>query len=206
MGKYTELFKEMEEFAEQYQVPIISPQGGNLLVEIIKKQKPNRILEIGTAIGYSALLMEANMPCNGNIVTIEQNEERLAVARTFIQKAGAENKIQVLAGDAALVLSQIEGTFDMVFIDAAKGQYLDYLQKIIPHLAPGAVIIADNVLFRGWVLGENSPPKRFRTIVKRLKEYIEFIERDCRFETSIHETGDGMAISYYQGANYSEKT
>ena len=96
MGKYTELFKEMEEFAEQYQVPIISPQGGNLLVEIIKKQKPNRILEIGTAIGYSALLMEANMPCNGNIVTIEQNEERLAVARTFIQKAGAENKIQII--------------------------------------------------------------------------------------------------------------
>lgn len=195
------LFKEIEEYADQNDVPIINKISSAKLIDTVIKNKPKSILEIGTAIGYSALLMARYMPTEGKIVTIEQDAVRIDIAYAFIARANMSERIQLLDGDASTILSELEDTFDMVFIDAAKGQYLDYLTKIINNLSDGAVIIADNVLFRGMVMSEAPPLKRYRTIVKRLREYLDFVSHDPRFSTTIYNEGDGLAISYYRGAN-----
>jgi predicted O-methyltransferase YrrM len=196
-----DLFKEIEEYATEYNVPIINKISGSLLIEAVKTKQPKSILEIGTAIGYSALLMAHYMPKDSKIITIEQDATRIDIAYDYIARAGRTEQIQLLDGDASNILLQLEGTFDMVFIDAAKAQYLDYLSKIIDKLSIGAVVIADNVLFRGMVMSEEPPLRRYKTIVKRLKEYLEFVKTDPRFSTTIYHDGDGVAISYYQGAN-----
>jgi predicted O-methyltransferase YrrM len=196
-----DLFKEIEEYATEYNVPIINKISSSLLIEAVKTKQPKSILEIGTAIGYSALLMAHYMPKDSKIITIEQDATRIDIAYDYIARAGRTEQIQLLDGDASNILLQLEGTFDMVFIDAAKAQYLDYLSKIIDKLSIGAVVIADNVLFRGMVMSEEPPLRRYKTIVKRLKEYLEFVKTDPRFSTTIYHDGDGVAISYYQGAN-----
>lgn len=196
-----DLFEEMEKYAVEYNVPIINKLSSKLLIDAIKQNKPKSILEIGTAIGYSALLMAHYMPQDGKIITIEQDATRIDIAYDYIARAGRSEQIQLLDGDASTILLQLEGTFDLVFIDAAKAKYLDYLCKIIDKLSIGAVVIADNVLFRGMVMSENPPLRRYKTIVKRLKEYLDFVNQDPRFSTTIHSEGDGVAISYYQGAN-----
>ena len=195
------LFKEIEAYADENSIPIINKVSSQFLIDIVKKEAPHSILEIGTAVGYSALLMAHHMPKDSKIITIEQDANRIDTAYNFITRAGRIEQIQLIDGDASEMLTQLEGPFDMVFIDAAKGQYLDYLQKIIDKLSIGAVIIADNVLFRGMVKSEQPTLKRYRTIVKRLREYLDFVSHDPRFSTTIHNEGDGVAISYYRGAN-----
>jgi len=201
MNELLKLLKEIEEYAYENNIPIINKVSSQLLIETVKNKAPKSILEIGTAVGYSALLMASYMPKNGKIVTIEQDANRIDVAYNFITRAGRIEQIQLLDGDASDILLEVEGTFDMVFIDAAKGQYLDYLQKIMDKIDIGAVIVADNVLFRGMVMSEEPPLKRYRTIVKRLREYLNFVSHDPRFTTTIHSEGDGVAISYYRGEN-----
>jgi len=201
MSDELELFREMEEYAEIHNVPIINKVSSQLLVATVKEKQPMSVLEIGTAIGYSALLMAQYMPKAGKMISIEQDANRIDTAYEYIARAGKSEQIQLIDGDAGEILLQLEGNFDMVFIDAAKGQYLDYLQKIIGKLSKDAVIVADNVLFRGMVLGQEPPHKRYRTIVKRLREYLDFVSHDERFSTTIHDEGDGIAISYYRGEN-----
>jgi predicted O-methyltransferase YrrM len=196
-----DLFKEIEEYAAEYNIPIINKISSSLLIDTVKNKQPKSILEIGTAIGYSALLMAHYMPQDGKIITIEQDAARIDIAYDYIARAGRTEQIQLLDGDASTILLQLEGTFDMVFIDAAKAQYLDYLCKIINNLDIGAVVIADNVLFRGMVMSDEPPLRRYKTIVKRLKEYLEFVNTDPRFSTVIYHEGDGVAISYYQGVD-----
>ena len=200
MSDMQELFKEIEDYATEYNIPIINKVSSELLIEAVQKKAPRSVLEIGTAVGYSALLMVNEMSKDGKIVTIEQDANRVDTAYDFITRAGKIEQIQLLDGDASEILLQVEGKFDFVFIDAAKGQYLDYLQKVIDKLSDGAVIIADNVLFRGMVMSDEPPLKRYRTIVKRLREYLDFVNNDPRFSTTIHSEGDGVAISYYRGA------
>ncbi|HWR44912.1 O-methyltransferase [Sporomusa sp.] len=199
MGEVNRILATMKDYAAAHNVPIISLEGGQLLQEVAAAGKPAAVLEIGTAIGYSTLLLAANMAPGGQITTIEQDGDRIAVAKQFLAEAGVLTQINIIAGDAGEVLPQLAGKFDLVFIDAAKGQYLDYLYKVLDKLSPEAVVIADNVLFRGWVLDEKATPKRFRTIVKRLKAYLDFVANDLRFKTTIYHIGDGMAVSYYQG-------
>lgn len=199
MNTMTELLKEIEEYAEQHGIPIINKASSQLLIDITQKQTPQSVLEIGTAIGYSALVMLNHMPANGKLITIEQDANRIDTAYDFIARAGKIEQIQLLDGDASEILTELEGPFDMVFIDAAKSHYLEYLEKIMAKLSDGAVIIADNVLFRGMVLSDEPPVKRYRTIVKRLREYLDFVSHDPRFSTTIHHEGDGVAISYYRG-------
>lgn len=199
MSDILKLFKEIEEYAAENSIPIINKVSSDLLIDAVQKKAPKSVLEIGTAVGYSALLMVNHMPKDGKIVTIEQDANRIDTAYDYITRAGRIEQIQLLDGDASEILLQVEGTFDLVFIDAAKGQYLDYLQKVMDKLSDGAVIIADNVLFRGMVMSEEPPLKRYRTIVKRLREYLDFVNNDPRFSTTIHPDGDGVAISYYRG-------
>lgn len=190
------LFKEMEEFAEKNHVPIIKEAERRIFKDIIAKYRPKRILEIGTAIGYSALLM-ASCGKDVKIKTLELSAERAQTAQAFINRSPYRENIEIVVGDAGESLLQLDKAeiFDMVFIDAAKGQYPDYLQKVLPHLAKRGVIVTDNVLFRGYVLSEEKPPRRYKTIVKRLREYLQIIEDKNRFTTTIYEDGDGLAVS-----------
>ena len=190
------LFKEMEQFAEKNRVPIIKEAERKIFREIMEKYQPEYILEIGTAIGYSALLM-AHCGQGAKIKTLELSEERARTAQSFIDRSPYKDDIEIVVGDAGETLLSLAATemFDMVFIDAAKGQYPDYLQKILPHLNAGGVIVTDNVLFRGYVLGTGKPPRRYKTIVKRLREYLQIINDEKIFKTTIYEDGDGLAVS-----------
>ena len=190
------LFKEMEIFAEENRVPIIKEAERAIFRGIMAKYQPKHILEIGTAIGYSALLM-AHCGQGAKIKTLELSEERARTAQSFIDRSPYKDDIEIVVGDAGETLLSLAATemFDMVFIDAAKGQYPDYLQKILPHLNAGGVIVTDNVLFRGYVLGTGKPPRRYKTIVKRLREYLQIINDEKIFKTMIYEDGDGLAVS-----------
>ncbi|WP_425061174.1 tRNA 5-hydroxyuridine methyltransferase [Sporomusa carbonis] len=199
MDKLSNILSVMEDYAVKHGIPILSKENGKLLQEVASAIQPASVLEIGTAIGYSTLLLTATIASGGKITTIEQNTERIEIARQFLSQAGVLNQVEIIAGDAGQIVSRLAGYFDLVFIDAAKGQYLDYLHKVMDKLSPGAVVIADNVLFRGWVSDDKVPPKRFRTIVKRLRAYLDFVDSDPRFKTTIWHIGDGMAVSYYQG-------
>lgn len=192
------LMQEMVEYARDHHVPIIGQAGAALLQEVVRRRQPLFVLEIGTAIGYSAIFIATHAPA-ARIITIEQDEKRVTVAQNFITRAGLAARVSILAGDAGEVLPNIEGRFDLVFIDAAKGQYFDYLTKVMGKLAADAVIVADNVLFRGMVEGTVDIPRRYRTIVKRLQQYLNFVTQDPRFETRVYHDGDGLAISNYKG-------
>lgn len=199
MDNLKKIVTDMQEYASMHNVPIISPEGSRLLQEVANAVKPLSVLELGTAIGYSTLLLATSMKEGGQITTIEQDEARISVAKHFLTQIYLFNQIKFIAGDAGAIVPELTDKYDLVFIDAAKGQYLDYLCKVMDKLSPGAVILADNVLFRGWVLGNSTAPRRFRTIVKRLRKYLDFVTTDRRFKTVVHPIGDGMAVSYYQG-------
>ncbi|MDD4599774.1 Protein-L-isoaspartate O-methyltransferase [bioreactor metagenome] len=200
MSTVDSLLNEMEEYARINKVPIITGEGAKLLIETVNLHQPKSILEIGTAIGYSTILIGANSP-DAKIITIEIDEDRAIKANSFLVQAGISNRVEIMVGDAAQVIPQITTKFDMVFIDAAKGQYLNYLVKTIDKLVDNAMVFTDNVLFRGMVEGENVTPRRYRTLVNRLREFLDYINHDTRFKTTIHRIGDGIAISIYQGAN-----
>lgn len=191
------LFKQMEDFAKENKVPIINENGRKVFIEIIKKYKPQRVLEIGTAIGYSALLTTYYGAENAKIISLELDEERAKQAQDFINQSAYREQIKIILGDAAKNMEKLDKNykFDMVFIDAAKGQYPDYLQKVLPLLADDGIILADNVLFRGYVMSEEKPPRRYKTIVKRLREYIAMVSDTDKFTTEIFENGDGLALT-----------
>lgn len=199
MDKLYTLLDEMQVYANNHRVPIIGSESGHLLQKTAAFAKPVSVLEVGTAIGYSTLLLLANLAPGGRITTIEQDEQRALTAQQFWTRANVLDQIELIIGDAGEILPKLAGPFDLVFIDAAKGQYLDYLHKVMDKLCPGAIVIADNVLFRGYVLDDQVPPRRFRTIVKRLREYLNFVTNDARFTTVIHPIGDGIAVSQYRG-------
>jgi len=190
----------MEQYAKENSVPIISQAGAKLLSATVKEYKPRSILEIGTAIGYSTMII-ANSAPTAHITTIELDEQRAATALRFLGEAKLLDSVDLIIGDAGQILNTLTIKFDMVFIDAAKGQYLNYLLNILDKLNDNAIVIADNVLFRGMVEGDEIPLRRYKTIVKRLREYLQFVRQDARFNTRIHKIGDGIAISIYQGEN-----
>lgn len=190
-----DLFREMEIYAEENHVPIIRAAARDVFLHVVKEAAPRRILEIGTAIGYSALLMADALPELESITTLELSEDRAALAQDYIERSPYREKIDILTGDAGKMLNSIEEKYDLVFIDAAKGQYPDYWRKIQPLLADRATVLADNVLFRGYVLGTEPVPRRFRTIAKRLREYLVLVEETTGFSTEILPDGDGLAVS-----------
>lgn len=195
MSDFQDLLRGMEAYAAENHVPIINENGRKAFLKVIKEKKPHRVLEIGTAIGYSALLLAANGAENVKITTLELSEERAQTARDFIGHSPYRDIIEILQGNAGDILLTLQGPYDFVFIDAAKGQYVDYFHKIQPLLAPKCTIVADNVLFRGYVQGKEKAPRRYRTIVKRLREYIKLTSQAEGFKTEILENGDGLAVT-----------
>ena len=187
----------MESYAALHHVPIINERGRQAFLQVVQEAKPHRVLEIGTAIGYSSLLMAQHGAADIDITTLELSDERIKTAQGYIDRSAYADRIHIMGGDAAENLLKLQLTgqeFDFVFIDAAKGQYVDYFHKIQPMLADKAVILADNVLFRGYVKGDVPTPRRFKTIVKRLREYIELVSQPP-YVTEILENGDGLAVT-----------
>ena len=175
-------------------IPIIMDDTLDVVSKILIKAKPSRILEIGTAVGYSAICFSEYLQENGSIDTIERDEERAKQARKNFKRVEVEDKIQLYEGDAVEILPTLQESYDVIFIDAAKGKYPFFLEQALRKSHQGTVIIADNVLYKGYVMGDYNKHKQ-RTAVRNLREYIAEITNDIRLETEILEVGDGLAIS-----------
>lgn len=186
--------EEIEKFARSFEIPIIREEVSELLKVLIKIKKPKNILEIGTAIGYSSILMASN--CDGKITTIEKDESIGEIAKTMIKKYGYEDRINVIIGDAKDVLDSLEDEYDFVFIDGPKGQYLRYLEVIYPLIEEKGIIFSDNVLYHGQVAEDIKDIKRRkRTLVNRLKDYLFTLTHRDSLTTCILPIDDGVSIT-----------
>lgn len=189
------LLKEMEEYARNKHIPVIQRESGRLLEVLCTLSKSKKILEIGTAIGYSSIQLARVLGERGFVDTIELDEDRANEADKYIGRAGLEKIIKVLRGDAAEVLQCLEHPYDMIFLDAAKGQYIEFLPHCLRLLNPGGFLVSDNILYRGIVTKEGFIEHKHRTITVRLKEYIDALMSNEGLLTSVIPIGDGMAVS-----------
>ena len=186
----------IEQEALAADVPIIRKEMGNLLKVLLALTKPHSILEVGTAVGYSSILMSENMPENCHITTIENYDKRIPVARNNFKRAGKEDKITLIEGDALEVLKELEGSFDFIFMDAAKGQYINYYPHVYRLLSEGGLLISDNVLQDGDIIESHYiVERRNRTIYKRMREYLYELTHSDEFVTSVLPVGDGITVS-----------
>lgn len=192
-----ELLDTIEKKAIEDGVPIIRSETAALLRSLTAALRPENILEIGTAVGYSALQMCQVMPANCHITTIEKYEKRIPEAKENFRKAGEESRITFLEGDADMWLKELKGKqFDLVFMDAAKGQYLNWLPLLLELMPVGAVLISDNVLQDGDVVQSRfAVQRRNRTIHSRMREYLYELKHMEEFETAVIPIGDGVTIS-----------
>ncbi|NBG87639.1 O-methyltransferase [Isachenkonia alkalipeptolytica] len=190
------LLKELEDYAAAHHVPIIQGEVAALIQVLVKTSKAEKILEIGTAIGYSAMIMAEAMEEEGRIVTLERNEKMVALAGENIRRGGYENQIQIIPGDALETLHFLPGDYDLIFMDGGKGHYREMLDLAISLLKPGGLLISDNILYKGMVSSEELVQRRKRTIVHRMREYLEYITHHRELTTSIIPIGDGVALSY----------
>lgn len=177
-------------------VPIIKKETGALLKTLVAAKQPKAILEVGTAVGYSALLMAGRMPAHCHITTIEKYEPRIPVARENFKKAGMEDRITLLEGDALEILSSLTDSYDFIFMDGAKGQYIHWLPVIFKLLAPGGMLVSDNVLQDGDIIKSRyAVERRNRTIHSRMREYLYTLKHMEQLETSVIPIGDGVTVS-----------
>lgn len=188
---------EKEAIADE--VPIIRKEMGNLLKVLLQLVQPERILEVGTAVGYSSILMSENMPENCKITTIENYDKRIPVAKNNFKRAGKEDVITLIEGDALEVLKTLEGPYDFIFMDAAKGQYINYLPDVKRVLRKGGLLISDNILQEGEIVESRyAVTRRNRTIHTRIREYVYELTHSEDFVTSIVPIGDGITLSVKQ--------
>lgn len=192
----TGLYKEMEDYAHSSFIPIVPPETAALLKVLIRIHHPLRILEAGTAIGYSALIMAEASDGSARIDTIEIDEQTADIAEKNIAKLGYNKKIKVIRGDALEVMQCLAAPYDMIFLDASKGQYNEYLSECLRLTVKGGIIVSDNVLYKGLVAQEGTIVHKHRTIAIRLKEYLDRLCRDPGLETAVIPIGDGIAVSY----------
>ncbi|MEW8973206.1 MAG: O-methyltransferase [Tissierellaceae bacterium] len=188
--------KEMEKYAIENHVPIIEPEVAQLLRVLLKMKRPKDILEVGTAIGYSALVMCDAQLGDCRITTIERRDDMIELAEEFILKSPYRSNINIIKGEAEDILSEIEGMYDLIFIDAAKGQYLEFFNRCMDLLRPGGFIVSDNVLFKGMVATDELVIRRKKTIVKRLRQFLKYINELDGYTSSVIPIGDGVALTY----------
>lgn len=192
----TPFLNQLEKEARADRVPIVRTQTQNLLRFLMAAHRPQRILEIGTAVGFSALLMSEYAPEGCRITTIEKYEKRIPVARENFRRAGKEETITLLEGDAAELLRTLEDTYDFIFMDAAKGQYLHFLPDAVRLLREGGLLVSDNVLQDGDVLESRfAVTRRNRTIHARMRDYLYELTHHELLETVILPVGDGVSLS-----------
>ena len=189
-----EELEKIKEKALDEHIPIIMDDTLEVIDKVLKETKPKKILEIGTAVGYSAMCFSEYLQDGGKIDTIERDEERLAQARENIVKVGVQEKINIIEGDAVEILPTLNDKYDMIFIDAAKGKYPFFLKESLRMLNENGVIFADNILYKGYVMSDYNKHKQ-RTAVRNLREYIAEVTNNPELETQILEVGDGLAIT-----------
>ena len=184
----------IKEKALENHIPIIMDDTLEVIAKILTEKKPKRILEIGTAVGYSAMCFSKYLAEDGLIDTIERDEERIEEAKQNFKKVEVENKINLYEGDAVEILPTLNEKYDVVFIDAAKGKYPFFLKEALRMLNQDGIIFADNILYKGYVMSDYNKHKK-RTAVRNLREYIKETTENPNLETEILEVGDGLAIS-----------
>lgn len=190
------LIETIEREALKSCVPIIRKETQSFLKVLLMIKKPLRILEVGTAVGFSAILMSEYMPSDGCITTIENYAKRIPIARENIRRAGREDKIKLIEGDAFEVMKGLDGLYDLIFMDAAKGQYIHYLPEAIRLLASEGILVSDNVLQEGDIIESRfAVERRNRTIHSRMREYLYELKHSACLQTSILPLGDGVALS-----------
>lgn len=186
--------EQIKEKALEDHIPIIMDDTLEVVGKILEDKKPDRILEIGTAVGYSAIRFSKYLNENGYIDTIERDEKRVLEAKQNIKDLNLEDKIHIYEGDALEVLPTLTGPYDVVFIDAAKGKYPIFLSEALRMLASHGIIVADNVLYKGYVMSDYNKHKQ-RTAVRGLREFLKELTENENLRTEILEVGDGLAIS-----------
>ena len=192
----TPFLNELEQYALETNVPIIRPQMQSLLKLLLAMKQPKQILEVGTAIGFSALLMSEYGPKDLKITTIEKYEKRIPLAKENFKKAGKEESITLLERDATEILKELEGPFDFIFMDAAKGQYIHFLPDILRLMPKGGLLISDNVLQDGDVMESRfAVTRRNRTIHSRMRDYLYELKHNEQLCTDILPVGDGVTVS-----------
>lgn len=190
------LIEEIEQEALDTFVPIIRKETQSFLKVLLMMKKPLHVLEVGTAIGFSAILMSEYIPEDGHITTIEKYEKRIPIAKENFKRAGKEKQISLIEGDALEVMQSLEGPYDFIFMDAAKGQYIHYMPEAIRLLASGGILISDNVLQDGDIIESRyAVERRNRTIHSRMREYLYELKHNNALQTSILPLGDGVAFS-----------
>lgn len=192
----TDFLNEVERYAIDTGVPVIRPETQSLLKLLLTIKQPRRILEAGTAIGFSALLMAQYGGADCHITTIEKYEKRIPIARENFSRSALGRKITLLEGDAMEIMERLEGGFDLIFMDAAKGQYIHFLPQVLRLLEPGGLLVSDNVLQDGDVVQSRfAVTRRNRTIHSRMREYLYALKHEPQLVTSILPVGDGVTIS-----------
>ncbi len=192
----SEICMTIEKEARVTYVPIIRKEMASFLKVLLAMNKPENILEIGSAVGYSAILMSENISETARITTIENYDKRIPIARENFKRAGKENVITLIEGDAGEVLKTLTGPYDFIFMDAAKAQYIVILPEVIRLLAKGGVLVTDNVLQEGDITESRyGVTRRNRTIYDRMREYLYAVTHSDELQTSIVPIGDGITIS-----------
>ena len=186
--------EKIKQKALEEHIPIIMDETLEVIEKYLSKNKPNRILEIGTAVGYSAICFTEFLAENGVIDTIEREADRVEDAKKNIQLAEVEDKINIYEGDAIEILPTLNNQYDVVFIDAAKGKYPFFLKEALRMINKNGIIFADNILYKGYVMSDYNKHKQ-RTAVRNLREYIKEVSENPNLETEILEVGDGLAVS-----------
>ena len=195
----TPFLEEMEQQALEARVPIIRREMQSFIKTLLAVQQPKTILEVGTAVGFSTLLMCEYGPKDLKITTIENYEKRIPIAKENFRKAGRQGQITLLEGDAGEYLKELEGTFDLIFMDAAKGQYIHWLPDVLRLMHPGSILVSDNVLQEGDIIESHYlVERRNRTIYKRMREYLFALTHTPILTTSILPLGDGVTVSVKQ--------
>lgn len=186
----------IEQEALRDRVPIIRKEMQSFLKVLLMIKRPMRILEVGAAVGFSSILMSEYMPEGGHITTIENYDKRIPIARANFKRAGKEEQIDLIEGDALEVMHGLEGPYDLIFVDAAKGQYIHYLPEVMRLLGTDGVLVSDNVLQEGDIIESKfAVERRNRTIHSRMREYLYELKHHDQLQTSIIPLGDGVALS-----------
>ena len=186
--------KQIKKKALEEHIPIIMDDTLYEIEKRMEKEPPRKILEIGTAVGYSAICFSKFLAPNGKIDTIERDEERVEAAKQNIKEMNLDDRINIYVGDAVEILPNLDDKYDMIFIDAAKGKYPFFLAEALRMLAPNGTIFADNILYKGYVMSDYNKHKQ-RTAVTHLRQYIKETTENPELDTKILEVGDGLAIT-----------
>ena len=188
--------EKLEKYSIETNVPIIRKPMQSLIKFLLTLKAPENILEVGTAIGFSALLMAENTPPETKITTIENYEKRIPIAKANIEESGYKERVTLIEGDATEVLKTLEGPYDFIFMDAAKGQYLNFFPEIMRLLSPDGVLLADNVMQDGDILESRyAVERRNRTIYARMRDYLYELTHNDELQTVILPVGDGVTVS-----------